>query len=182
MPSISIEENYAAINATANVFLRQLPGNHIETDIAGAASIAGLMLLRAAGVDLSHLEPGGVVLVEWVNESGMEVSNFMVQVAANMGLDPRTGWSDPVPAEHQPTMAVLELTRLLEAPFLEVCRETNSQRELHPYIAALAAMKLVSAGANMQLLDPEIGKALAIYHLVAGSKMVPFPPPDYAAA
>lgn len=178
MPSFSIQEDYSAINASANAFLQKLPGTHIDTDIAGAASVAGLMVLRASGVDLSGFEPGGIVLVEWVNESGIELSNFMVQVAENMGLDPRTGWTDPLPPEHQPRMSVVELTGAMEAPFYTACQETESRPEWYPYIAALAAMKLVAAGATMDLLDAEIGKALAMTFLVAGSKTVPHPAPD----
>ena len=106
MPSFSTQEDYPAINAAANAFLHKLPGTNIETDIAGAASVAGLMLLRASGVDLSRFEPGGIVLVEWVNEFGIELGNFMVQVAENMGLDPLSGWSDPPPPEHQSLMSV----------------------------------------------------------------------------
>lgn len=182
MPSFSLQEDYPAISTAANAFLRKLSGTHIETDIAGAASVAGLMLLRATGVDLSQLEPGGIVLVEWVNEAGIELSNFMVQLAENMGLDPRTGWTEPAPPDHQPRMNVLELTRALEAPFYAACHEKESQPVWRPYIAALTAMKMVSAGATMQLLDPDIGKSLAMTYLVAGSKTVPYPAPGSSFA
>ena len=175
MPSFSIQEDYPSINAATNIFLGKLPGKHIKTDIAGTASVTGLILLRAAGVDLSSLEPGSTVLVDWVNDSGIELSNFMVQVAANTGLDPRTGWTEPVPADHQPQMSVLELTRALETHFLAACEEAASLPEWKPYIAALAAMKIVSAGATSKFLDPEIGKALAMTYVVAGSKTVPWP-------
>lgn len=177
MPSFSIQANYPTIDASANAFLGKLPGTHIETDIAAAASVAGLMLLRAAGVDLSAFEPGGVVLVEWVNDAGIQLGNFMVQAAYNMGLDPQGGWSDPIPSQHQPRLPVVELTRQIEGPFYEACRAAGGRPELYPYAAALAAIKLAAAGAKLKLLEPNIGKGLAMYYLVAGSKTVPHPLP-----
>jgi hypothetical protein len=43
-------------------------------------------------------------------------------------------------------------------------------------------MMMVSAGGTTKLLDPEIGKALAITFLVAGSKTVPWPAPGDVSA
>ncbi len=175
MSTISIADNYPLINEAANAFLHRLSGQHVETDIAGAASIAGLMLLRGSGVNLNALEPGSVVLVEWVNEQGVELSGFMMQVAANLGLEPRTGWAEPVPPDHQPRLTTLDMTHQLEQPFYEACQQAGAGRELYPYVAALTAVKLVSAGASMKLLDADVGKALALYYTVAGSKTVPYP-------
>jgi hypothetical protein len=181
MTAPDITKHYATVNVAANVFLNCLgpsftdtPNGHIETDIAGASSIAGLMLLRATGIDLMKYEPGTVILTD-VHEAQAELLRFIRNVAYSMGLEFKTGWDMPVPKEHKPLFSTLQLMHKLERPFYEACSQTGVPKDCYPYVAALAAMKLVAAGEQMNLLDANIGKGLALYYIVAGSKTVPYP-------
>lgn len=56
-------------------------------------------------------------------------------------------------------------------------RQACLKKEFFPYVAVLAALKLVYAANAMKLLDQDIGKALTGYHVVAGAKTVPYPVP-----
>jgi len=148
---------------------------HIETDIAGAATIAGLLVLRAAVPGLDGMEPGSVVLSD-VHEGQAELLAFMKGISFSMGLEPRKGWDGEVPEEHRPLFATPELGLKLEGPFRECCARSSLDAAFYPYAAAMAAMKLVSAGNHMKLLDQRIGKAIACEALAAGSKTVPARP------
>ena len=57
--------------------------------------------------------------------------------------------------------------------FYEACEKSDIQKLYYPIVAALTAMKLVGAGKDMGLLDPSIGKSIAMFYIVAGSKTVP---------
>lgn len=181
MAELDIPKHYAQINEAATRFLgnfgpafTQTPEGHIETDIAGAASIAGLTLLRALPIDLSRFEPGVAILYE-THDAHDDLLHFMENAAYSMGLPPQGGWDGPVPEAHEPLLDVRQLTQRLEPSFLAVCQKTALAKDYYPHIAALAAMKLVAAGHKTNLLDAEIGKALAYYYVVIGSKMVPYP-------
>ncbi|MCS6845795.1 MAG: hypothetical protein NZ528_15955 [Caldilineales bacterium] len=181
MDTLDIAGHFPRINWAANLFLNNLgpaftntPDGHIETDIAGAASVAGLMLLRATNVDLAKYTPGDVILAD-VYDGQKKLLDFMANVGYTMGIDPTTGWSTPIPPERQPLFATLQLMQRLERPLYEACSQAGLAKDYCPYVAALAAMKLVAAGASLNLLDADVGKGLAFYYIVAGSKTVPHP-------
>ncbi len=183
MAQFCIPKLYPLIHVTANLFLENfgptftnMPEGHIETDIAGASSLAGLMLLRATVKDLDKYEPGTVILSE-VHAAQDELFAFIRNVAASIGLDYEKGWTTPIPDEHQPLFSTLEMTRRLEQPLYSSCLETALLRDYYPHAAALAAMKLVAAGEQMHRLAQNIGKGLVSYYVVAGSKTVPYPLP-----
>jgi hypothetical protein len=148
---------------------------HIETDIAGAATLAGLLLLRAAVPGLDGLEPGSAVISD-VHEGQAALLAFMKGISFSMGLEPRKGWDGEIPGDSRPLFPTAELGRKLEIPFHACCAQSPLEPALYPYAAAMAAMKLVSAGHHMKLLDQRIGKAIACESLVAGSKTVPARP------
>jgi len=184
MAELDIAKHYPTINQAANLFLNSLgpaftntPNGHIETDIAGAGSIAGLMLLRATNVDLRKYKPGDVILTD-IHEAQKKLLDFMVNVAYSMGIEFKTGWDVPIPKEHKPLFDTLQLTQKLERSFCEACSQTGIQKDYYPHVAALAAMKLIAAGEAMNFLDARIGKGLAFYYVVAGSKTVPHPLPE----
>jgi hypothetical protein len=176
-----IERNYPAIRAAANDVLGLFgpefsgrPEGHVETDIAAAASLAGLSILRAKGFDLREFKPGSVLLSDLDTEmSG--IWDFMMAAAANMGLDPQGGWENEIPESNKPVLTIGEMTQKTEKGFLAVCSRHQLAKEYLPYVAALAAIKLVFAADKMGILDKDIGKALTGYHVVAGAKTVPFP-------
>jgi len=148
---------------------------HIETDIAGAATLAGLLVLRSSVPGLDSLEPGSVILSD-IHEGQAALLAFMRGISFSMGLEPRKGWDGEVPDEHRPLFPAQDLGRKLEMPFRACCRQSPLDAAFHPYAAAMAAMKLVSAGTHMKLLDQRIGKAIACEALVAGCRTVPARP------
>jgi hypothetical protein len=176
-----IRENYPLISAAANDVLGLFgpeftgrPEAHVETDISAAASLAGLMILRSKGFDLAQFKTGTVILSELDSEMN-EIWNFMTAAAANMGLDSSGGWEMIVPKANKPLYGVAEMTHKTEKEFLAICGRHNIKKEFYPYVAVLAALKLVYAANKMNVLDQSIGKALTGYHVVAGAKTVPYP-------
>jgi hypothetical protein len=176
-----IQKNYPEISAASNDVLGLLgpgftnnPMGHVETDISAAASIAGLSILRNKGFDMSEFKPGSVVLSDLDTEME-EIWNFMMAAAANMGLDPSRGWDREIPESNKPLFSVPEMTRKIEKDFYAICRRHQLKKDLFPYVAVLASLKLVYAADKMHLLDQNIGKALTGYHVVAGAKTVPSP-------
>jgi hypothetical protein len=71
------------------------------------------------------------------------------------------------------------MTHKTEKDFLAICGKYNLEKDFFPYVAVLAALKLVYAANKMKILDQNIGKSLTGYHLVAGAKTVPFPLEEY---
>lgn len=176
-----IEKNYPAVSAAANDVLGLFgpefsgdPGGHVETDISAAAGLAGLMMLRNKGFDVSQFRTGTVILSDLDDEMN-EIWNFMMAVAKNMGLDPSGGWDMIIPEAHRPVYRVEEMTHKTEKKFLSICGRHNLKKEYFPYVAVLAALKLVFAADKMMILDQNIGKALTGYYVVAGAKTVPYP-------
>jgi hypothetical protein len=176
-----IQENYPEISAAANEVLAlpgpgftHKPGGHVETDISAAASLAGLLILRGRGIDLSRFTPGTVILSDMDTEMD-EIWNFMTAAAGKMGLDPSDGWDGEIPEAHKPLFPIPEMTQKIENGFLHLCSRHNLKKAYFPYVAVLAALKLVYAADRMHILDQKIGKALTGYHVVAGAKTVPYP-------
>lgn len=181
MDPADIPKNYPALRAAANDLLTLLgpgftnkPEGHVETDIAAAASLAGLSMLRNKGFDLGAFTPGSMVLSDLDTEMN-EIWHFMMAAAGNMGLDPAGGWVLEIPKEHKPLFTIPEMTQKTERDFLAICARHNLKKELFPYVAVLAALKLVYAADKMKVLDQNIGKALTGHHVVAGAKTVPYP-------
>lgn len=179
MSELDIAGNYQIMNTVANGLLKQLgpaftdtPRGHTETDIAASCSLSGLMILQETVLDLTQHDAGNVILAK-VHGGQEQVLHFMRNVALSMGLDPISGWDTPVPKGHEPMFECQEMTRRLALPFYEECDCVDLERTYYKFAAALAGMKLVAAGRNAGILDPEIGKGLAFYYVVAGSKTVP---------
>lgn len=174
-----IGKQYPVISAAANEMLglfgpgfTRTEGGHVETDIAAAASLAGLSILRSKGFDLRAFNPGTVLLSELDTEMN-EIWHFMTAVAADLGMDPGRGWDEEIPDEHKPLFSIPEMTQRTEKDFLAICSRHTVGKEFFPYVAVLASLKLVYAADKMGVLDQKIGKALAGYHVVAGAKTVP---------
>jgi hypothetical protein len=149
------------------------PKGHIQTDIAGASAIAGLMLLRKTTPNMDDIKPGSVMISD-VYDGQNYFQKFMMVGAKNAGLEIEHKWKEP-PPEHNPLLETEELTRKLEPLFYKVCKQQNVPEKHYPYVACLAAVKLIDAGEEMNILDPKVGMDIALYYLVAGSKTVPYP-------
>lgn len=149
------------------------PKGHLVTDIAGASAIAGLMVLRSTGTDLSKYQPGNLILGEDINQKQEPVLRYISAIGKNMGVDPNAGMNKAALDGNKPLFDTIELTQKLERPFYEACKRSGIQELYYPIVAALTAMKLVGAGKDMELLDPSVGKSIAMFYVVAGSKTVP---------
>ena len=175
-----IQSNSAKLDEASGYFLQCFgpiftgtPEGHIVTDIAGASAIAGLMVLRSTGTDLSKREPGNVILGEEINQKQEPVLRYIAAIGHNMGVDPNADSNKEDIDENKPLFDTVELTQKLEESFYEACEKSDIQKLYYPIVAALTAMKLVGAGKDMGLLDPSIGKSIAMFYIVAGSKTVP---------
>jgi hypothetical protein len=91
-------------------------------------------------------------------------------------MDPSGGWDMEIPEKHRPLFSIPEMTHKTEKGFLAICARHDLANEFYPFVAVLAALKLVVAAVTMDLLDQNTGKALTGYHVVAGAKTVPLPP------
>jgi len=61
-----------------------------------------------------------------------------------------------------------------EHAFYEIFRSHGIKAEYYPFIAISSAMKLVLAGEKMGLLNAKIGQAIVLYHIICGSKTMPY--------
>jgi hypothetical protein len=76
-----VEHVFPAIQESSREFMdcfgpqfSNTPNGHIETDVAGAASIAGSIVLRATGIDLHQYPPGSLVPVDVEPGAGRHAS------------------------------------------------------------------------------------------------------------
>jgi hypothetical protein len=181
MDQSEILEHYPALDQAADDVLDLLctefmkkTGSHVETIISAAASLAGLSLLRSRSLDLRPYKPGTVLVYDPGREMD-EIRNFMVVAAEKAGLDPSDGWGQGIPETHKSKFSVSEMTRGTEKKFLAECDRHKLRRVFYPYVAVIAAVKFVYAADRTRRLDQNTGKALILYHVVAGAKTVPYP-------
>lgn len=180
MPEIDIAANYAAMGVAANKLLTEClgpqftstPDGHIQTDIAAACSLSGLMILQETVPDLSGVEPGIGILSESYSRQE-DIFDFMTNVVISDGRRAPSGVWDNFTAINDPMFSCEEMTRRLAPRFYEFCG--SFARPYHKYIAALAGMKLVLAGDSRGLLDFDAGQGLAAFSVAMGSKTAPFP-------
>jgi len=155
----------------------QTSNGHIQTDIATVSSIAGLIVLQETVNNLDEIimesGPGNFLLSE-VYEGQNLVFNFMTTYAASNRLDPKGGWGDKVLDKHRPLMSCQEMTRKLAPYFYKFCIEENLDQDYWKVCAAMIAMNIVIAGQKVGLLGPNVGKSIAAYYVVVGSKTIPF--------
>ena len=181
------QENFSQLNEAANQVTQIIfehtkseRGVHVETAICAPCFLAGTLILRSTDVNLSKLEPGQPVFVNMsnegsqdvVNDTGRDVHNFMQKICSPLGIEPFSGWNQPIPDDHQPLQSGIDLVQKIEEPFTDLMNRLGIPKEYHPYVAAFAGMKVIQMG--KQALNPEIGKAIALNSLVAGCKTVPY--------
>jgi hypothetical protein len=167
----AIQKNFPAINKVAGEFLSQLTGTNIKKDIALAAEMAGLMMLRETSVNLTQFPPGNVILGAVSDDAQMTMNRFLGGCAMMNHLTPLKN-VPPIPDDIKSYLP--EVTRL-EKPFTELCQRNGIERNLFQFVAACTAMKLVLAGKSTKILDDQVGQAIAMFHVIAGCKTVPFP-------
>jgi hypothetical protein len=169
----SIQKDYAIINKTAGEFLSKLSGNDIHRDILLASEIGGLELLRASGVDFSKYRPGSILLGAIPDEIFEQMQRFVFGWAISNGIDPKGIGKGKIPdkyKDYQPEITQFEIS------FLNLCQQNSIKGEYYPFVALASALKLVLAGEKLKLLDAKTGLAMVLYHIIVGSKTVPYQP------
>ena len=181
MDTTDLMKNQGIIGETSNDLMDLFgpkftgtPKGHIETDIAAAASLAGLLILRGKFPALPDLKPGTVFLSPMDEEMNL-IHMFMSGVCEALELDPRGGWNTDIPKDNMPLWKIPDMTRKIEKDTLDICNRHKLQKEFFPYAAVLTSMRLVSAGNKLRILDQNIGKALVAYHVCGGARTIPFP-------
>ena len=176
-PHSHLQEVFPSLNEAAGDFLRLFSDQDFKGDLALAAEMAGLKLLRSSGVDLSRHTPGHALLGAVPDEAYKQMQRFMYSWYLSNGIPVESLHDVQLPKEDK---ACIPQIVLLEPAFDSICQKHGVQPADTPYAAALAAFKLVAAGRRSQLMDPREAQYLAYYHIVAASKIVPHLFPDGA--
>ena len=146
---------------------------HSETAIAAIAATAGALLLRQVlNTELDGLEPGSVVLVDEINDQGMELLGYAMNEAAGLDIE----WDasgDDVPDEHRPRESEADLVRTVEPTVVKVLTKLEVERSLWPRCCILSALDVVVR--TRDVLDPTVATNIIASSLVAGCKTVPYP-------
>jgi hypothetical protein len=147
-------------------------GVHLETAIAGTGAMGGLYLLRAARLPIDTLPVGQPVFSDAVNDSGPDLIGFASGVASMMGFSNNT-WDTPIPQDHEPLRTVPELTKILEPAFYAIFHKEKIEESLFARFSIITGMDMLKQGEK--ILQPEVGKAILLRSIIAGSKTVPTP-------
>ena len=181
-----IEERWQSFIKIANGLLGELgskftptPKGHIQTDIAAAGSLSGLMILQETVPNLMDITkksgpgrgPGNVILSE-VYEGQNDIFRFLTGMLIGNGIEDKTDMS--IIKNQKPFYECEEMTRRLSANFYELCSTQKIEHKYYKFAAALAGFKLVMGGKGTKILDPLIGQNILVYYVVAGSKTIPY--------
>jgi hypothetical protein len=167
----AVQKDFVIIDEMAGTFLGKLPGDDIKKDLMATAELVGLILLRESNADLSNLEPGGVVLGAIDDETYQLIHRFLFGCAHSAGLDPRALFEGDLPEDIN--VYFPEITEY-EKHLNSLCKKNNVKPEYYSFIAACAAILIILAGKEQNILDPDLGLAMTMYHINAGSKTVPY--------
>ncbi len=155
-------------------------GIHAETAIATAAALTGECVLRASGIELGQYEPGAIITSNTVNQILFEadgqltVSDFFMHALFSQGIDVREeSWPKSIPDEHQVMMDPLEVIATIRPQIEKLFMQNRIERLERAYLGAQATAYLVSQ--TRRVIDPNIGKALALEAMLRGAKYVPVP-------
>lgn len=161
-------------------------GVHAETAIAAAAVLTGEIVLSVSGYDLSGLEPGSAVFSDVVNqllfeaEGHLTISDVFFNALYSQGIDvSKESWPQNIPEEHQVMLDPLQIVARAR-PQLNVLFESQPLEPLDRAYAAAQATALLVAETR-RVLDPNIGKALALEAMLRGAKTVPLPSENVTA-
>jgi hypothetical protein len=170
----SINKDFPIVEKSAKEFLKLLPGGNIVRDISLAAELCGLLLLRASHIDLTKLEPGCALLGVIPDETYTQIQKFMFAFAHPNGI---SGFKLLFSGTdlHQEMKAYHPQVSRLEAPFDAICKRNAIKAEQYPFVALFGAMIYVVTGNQMKILDARVGMPLTMYHVIAGSKTIPYP-------
>ena len=160
--------------------LRSERGVHAETAIASAGVLAGEFVLRAHIANLSDLPTGTPIFNDDVNrtlfdgEDGvLTVSDVFYNALFSQGIDVSSkSWAETIPEAHQIILDPLQVAARVRLTLEQVFEEAAVFEMLERAYAATAATALLVAQTR-KVLDPAIGKALALDAILRGAKTVP---------
>lgn len=164
--------------------LRGERGVHAETAIASSAALVGEFVLRAHIANLSDLPPGTPILSDEVNKTlfdrddgNLTLSDIFYNALFALGLDVSTeSWAQEIPEDHKMMFDPLEVAARVRAPLEDMFAQAGVFEMLERSYAAAAATALLVAQTR-KVLDPAVGKALALDGIMRGAKTVPLNPP-----
>jgi hypothetical protein len=168
LPEVQIV--FSTIHAVAGSLVPRLSSTGLEKDIVLSAGLAGLRMLRESQANLANIAPGTVVLGAVPDAEAQTMRRFISSYASTNGIAKPTSFHVPEP--WKPYLP--ELSRY-EAALLDVCRQHAVDEKFSRFVGACAAVKLVLAGRELKTLSPETGIVIALYHVIAGSKTMPYP-------
>jgi hypothetical protein len=168
----SVQKNFAAIHIASGEYLTKLTCKDFKKDLSLAAEMAGLMLLRASPANDLKIASGTAILGAIPDDVSITLTRFVFGYAQSNGLNPGDLNIAGIPADAKNYLP--ELTQF-EQPLYDVCQKHGIEKDLFPFTAAASAGKLVLAGDKLGLLKANIGLALLLYHIAAGSKTFPYP-------
>lgn len=185
-PAPSTKELPERLVALVIETLRNDRGVHAETAIAASAVLAGECVLACAGYDTSGLEPGSMITSDVVNqllfeaEGQLTVSDYFMNALFGQGIDvSKESWPEAIPDEHQVMLDPMEIVARLRPQALGMFEQVQAEPLERAYAAAQATALLVAH--TRRVLDPNIGKALALEAMLRGAKSVPMPSSSIAA-
>jgi hypothetical protein len=154
-------------------------GIHAETAIAAVGTLAGEYVLRKHIGSFDGLVPGSSVSNDEVNQilfedtSRLTISDIFMNALFGQGIDVgKSSWPETIPEENQVMMDPLEVVARLRPQVESLFEVAGLSDFLERAYAATSATAIMVAQAR-KVLDPNIGKALALEAMLRGAKTVP---------
>ena len=130
-------------------------------------------MLRAAHYDLSGSTPGNMLLGVIEDEVMLEMQKFIFTWARSNGINPVGSEKINIPDDAK---SYFPEVSSMEKKFDGYCKHHNLEIDYYPFVATSSSLKMVIAGDQMNILDANIGLSMTMYHIILGSKTVPYPP------
>ncbi len=157
--------------------LKNEKGVHAESAIAAAAVLTGEYVQQAANLDFAGIEPGSMILSDKVNEllfesdQQMTISDYFFNALFSQGIEVgKETWPENIPEENQVMFDPLQVAARLRGEMNKLLSDLPDALE-RAYACAQATALLVAQA--RRVLDPNIGKALALEAMLKGAKTVP---------
>jgi hypothetical protein len=159
----------------ANAVISELKtdkGVHAETAVASVARMAGTLLFRSFGFQLTDVEPGGAVLSEQANEAGPRLIQVLAAALAEIGvaLDQQKLGASGLEA-NRPKLGFLETQKRLEPLFSGIRARYGLSLVEAAEAGAVATAFMIHQCAGV--IDPNAAFGVAVYGFIEGAKTVP---------
>jgi ABC-type antimicrobial peptide transport system ATPase subunit len=167
----SVQKDFSIIDKAAKEFVQMLLDDDVRKSIALSAEMSGLKLLRASKVDFSKLESGAVLLGAIPDETYDLMQRFIFGWARTNGISTFSFIKPKIPND---IMNYFPEVTQFENQFMDICKNNAVKAKYHPFVAATSALRFVDAGKHFKFLEPKTGLAITMYHIISGSKTVPY--------